>query len=104
VRRCGKRINIEGCRFGYRADRLARLPNSRLVAPVADLPRRNVLLMVRPMQKRVAPSLLVRTVRKLWAVGRYMIVQVDCNGFDPRAKYELYTSTREHAKETPIKK
>ena len=41
---------------------------------------------------------------KLWAVGRYMIVQVDCNGLDPRAKYELFTSTREHAKETPVKK
>ena len=33
-----------------------------------------------------------------------MIVQIDCNGLDPRAKYELFTSTREHAKETPIKK
>lgn len=41
---------------------------------------------------------------KLWAVGRYMVVQIDCNGLDPRAKYELFTSTREHAKETPIKK
>lgn len=41
---------------------------------------------------------------KLWAVGRYMVVQIDCNDLDPRAKYELFTSTREHAKETPIKK
>lgn len=41
---------------------------------------------------------------KLWAVGRYMVVQIDCNGLDPRAKYEMFTSTREHAKETPIKK
>jgi hypothetical protein len=41
---------------------------------------------------------------KLWAVGRYMVIQIDCNGLDPRAKYELFTSTREHAKETPIKK
>lgn len=41
---------------------------------------------------------------KLWAVGRYMVVQIDCNELDPRAKYELFTSTREHAKETPIKK
>lgn len=41
---------------------------------------------------------------KLWAVGRYMIVQVDCNDLDPKAKYEMFTSTREHAKETPIKK
>ncbi len=41
---------------------------------------------------------------KLWAVGRYMVVQIDCNALDPRAKYEMFTSTREHAKETPIKK
>jgi hypothetical protein len=41
---------------------------------------------------------------KLWAVGRYMVVQIDCDELDPRAKYELFTSTREHAKETPIKK
>ena len=41
---------------------------------------------------------------KLWAVGRYMVVQIDCNGLDNRAKYEMFTSTREHAKETPIKK
>lgn len=41
---------------------------------------------------------------RLWAVGRYMVVQIDCNGLDPRAKYDLFTSTREHAKETPIKK
>ena len=41
---------------------------------------------------------------KLWAVGRYTVVQIDCNGLDPRAKYEMFTSTREHAKETPIKK
>ena len=41
---------------------------------------------------------------KLWAVGRFMVVQIDCNGLDPRAKYEMFTSTREHAKETPIKK
>jgi hypothetical protein len=40
----------------------------------------------------------------LWAVGRYMVVQIDCNSLDPRAKYEMFTSTREHAKETPIKK
>jgi hypothetical protein len=40
----------------------------------------------------------------LWAVGQYMVVQIDCNGLDPRAKYELFTSTREHAKETPVKK
>ncbi|MGH9894784.1 MAG: hypothetical protein ACREA0_22955, partial [bacterium] len=30
---------------------------------------------------------------KLWAVGRYMVVQIDCNGLDPRAKYEMFTST-----------
>jgi hypothetical protein len=41
---------------------------------------------------------------KLWAAGRYMVVQIDCNGLDPKAKYEMFTSTREHAKETPIKK
>jgi len=41
---------------------------------------------------------------KLWAVGRYMVVQIDCNELDPRAKYEMFTSTREHAKETPVKK
>lgn len=41
---------------------------------------------------------------KLWAVGRYMIVQIDCDYLDTRAKYEMFTSTREHAKETPIKK
>jgi hypothetical protein len=41
---------------------------------------------------------------KLWAVGKYMVVQIDCNGLDHRAKYDLFTSTREHAKETPIKK
>jgi hypothetical protein len=41
---------------------------------------------------------------KLWAVGRYMVVQIDCNELDQRAKYEMFTSTREHAKETPIKK
>jgi len=45
-----------------------------------------------------------QTGAKLWAVGRYMVVQIDCNGLDPRAKYEMFTSTREHAKETPIKK
>ena len=41
---------------------------------------------------------------KLWAVGRYIVVQIDCNELDPKAKYEMFTSTREHAKETPIKK
>jgi hypothetical protein len=41
---------------------------------------------------------------KLWAVGRYMVVQIDCNELDPKAKYAMFTSTREHAKETPIKK
>jgi hypothetical protein len=41
---------------------------------------------------------------KLWAAGRYMIVQIDCSDLDARAKYEMFTSTREHAKETPIKK
>ncbi len=41
---------------------------------------------------------------KLWAVGRYMVVQIDCDDLNPRAKYEMFTSTREHAKETPIKK
>jgi hypothetical protein len=41
---------------------------------------------------------------KLWAVGKYMVVQIDCDELDPRAKYEMFTSTREHAKETPIKK
>lgn len=41
---------------------------------------------------------------KLWAAGRYMVVQIDCNDLDPKAKYEMFTSTREHAKETPIKK
>lgn len=41
---------------------------------------------------------------KLWAAGKYMVVQVDCNGLHPRAKYEMFTSTREHAKETPLKK
>lgn len=45
-----------------------------------------------------------QTGAKLWAVGRYMVVQIDCNDLDPRAKYEMFTSTREHAKETPIKK
>lgn len=41
---------------------------------------------------------------KLWAVGKYMVVQIDCDELDPRAKYEMFTSTREHAKETPVKK
>jgi len=41
---------------------------------------------------------------RLWAVGRSMVVQIDCNGLEQRAKYEMFTSTREHAKETPIKK
>lgn len=41
---------------------------------------------------------------KLWAAGKYMVVQIDCDGLDPRAKYDLFTSTREHAKETPIKR
>jgi hypothetical protein len=40
---------------------------------------------------------------KLWAVGKYMVVQIDCNELDSKAKYEMFTSTREHAKETPIK-
>lgn len=40
----------------------------------------------------------------LWAVGKYMVVQIDCNDLDARTKYEMFTSTREHAKETPIKK
>jgi len=40
---------------------------------------------------------------KLWAVGKYMIVQIDCDGLDPRAKYEMFTSTREHVKDTPIR-
>ena len=41
---------------------------------------------------------------KLWAAGKYMVVQIDCNSLHPVAKYEMFTSTREHAKETPIKK
>lgn len=41
---------------------------------------------------------------KLWAVGRYMVVQIDCNALDAKAKYEMFTSTREHAKDTPIKR
>ena len=41
---------------------------------------------------------------KLWAVGKYMVVQIDCDSLDPKAKYEMFTSTREHAKETPIKR
>ena len=45
-----------------------------------------------------------RNGAKLWAVGRYTVVQIDCNSLDPKAKYEMFTSTREHAKETPIKK
>jgi hypothetical protein len=45
-----------------------------------------------------------RNGANLWAAGRYMVVQIDCNSLDPRAKYEMFTSTREHAKETPIKK
>jgi hypothetical protein len=40
---------------------------------------------------------------KLWAVGKYMVVQIDCDGLDPRAKYEMFTSTREHVKDTPIR-
>ncbi|NJL71535.1 MAG: hypothetical protein HC888_07905 [Candidatus Competibacteraceae bacterium] len=40
---------------------------------------------------------------KLWAVGQYMIVHVDCDELDPRAKYEMFTSTREHVKDTPIR-
>lgn len=47
---------------------------------------------------------IVTSGAKLWAVGKYMVVQIDCNGLDPRAKYEMFTSTREHAKETPIRK
>jgi hypothetical protein len=45
-----------------------------------------------------------QTGAKLWAVGKCMVVQIDCNELDPKAKYEMFTSTREHAKETPIKK
>ena len=41
---------------------------------------------------------------KLWAVGKYMVVQIDCDELDAKAKYEMFTSTREHAKETPIKR
>lgn len=41
---------------------------------------------------------------KLWAVGRSMVVQIDCDSLDAKAKYEMFTSTREHAKETPIKR
>jgi hypothetical protein len=44
-----------------------------------------------------------QTGAKLWAVGKYMIVHVDCNALDPRAKYEMFTSTREHVKDTPIR-
>ncbi|MBA3464253.1 MAG: hypothetical protein H0T46_30135 [Deltaproteobacteria bacterium] len=43
------------------------------------------------------------TGAKLWAVGKYTIVHIDCNGLDPRAKYEMFTSTREHVKDTPIR-
>jgi hypothetical protein len=45
-----------------------------------------------------------QTGAQLWAVGRYMVVQIDCTELTPRAKYELFTSTREHAKDTAIKK
>lgn len=44
-----------------------------------------------------------QTGAQLWAVGKYMVVQIDCNGLDYRASYELFPSTREHAKDTPIK-
>ena len=40
---------------------------------------------------------------KLWAVGKYMVVHIDCDGLDNRAKYEMFTSTRESVKNTPIK-
>lgn len=39
----------------------------------------------------------------LFAVGLWMVVQVDCNDIHPRVKYELFTSTRERLKKTPIK-
>jgi hypothetical protein len=41
---------------------------------------------------------------KLWAVGKYMVVQIACDELNPKAKYQMFTSTREHAKETPVKK
>jgi len=40
----------------------------------------------------------------LWSVGKWTIVQVDCNDLHPRAVYDLFTSTRERTKDTPIKK
>lgn len=40
----------------------------------------------------------------LYGVGRWMVVQVNCDGLSTRAKYELFTSTREHTKDGPIKK
>jgi hypothetical protein len=58
-------------------------------------------------QKRVALVVGIvtgTTGAKLWAVGKFMVVQIDCNDLNPQAKYELLTSTREHAKETPVKK
>ncbi len=32
-----------------------------------------------------------------------MVVQIDCNALDPRAKNEMLTKTREQAKETQIR-
>lgn len=40
----------------------------------------------------------------LWAVGKRMVVHINCDGLDQRARYELFTSTREHLKENPLKR
>ncbi len=39
----------------------------------------------------------------LWAIGKLMVVHIDCDGLSNLAKYNVFTSTREAMKETPLK-
>lgn len=43
-----------------------------------------------------------KTGAGLWNVGKWMIVQVDCDNLHPRAKYELFTSSRDRVKDTAL--
>lgn len=38
-----------------------------------------------------------------WAVGRAMFIHLGCDGLDPRARYELFTSSREQLKNNRVK-
>lgn len=94
------------------ADPASRSPKGLAVRPWRDVLRNWVdpdktVIMTLDGQTHAEESRAIVTGShgaKLWAVGKYMVVQIDCNGLDPRARYELFTSTREHAKETPVKK